>query len=178
MGASENNESSVEFAALAFTSSSAAAQKVGILFRAIDIEPKQIATYRGDLLIQDAWIERRMHQVPVKSSPNSDRLLLPDSKTPCFYLCLRHREQTPEEATFGGVWFSGGVQWSGFSHGHYEIKRYRLASGSESEVSLAIISIRDIEVRDGRATPPQGKGLLQTLHLKDKAPNQSKDPTP
>jgi hypothetical protein len=179
MASPKNKDPETEFASLAFTSSTIEASRSGILLRAVDIEPKTITTYRGDVVLQEAWIETRLHKVPAETTSNPDRLVLPASGAkPNFYLCVRHRAQSAEEATFGGIWFTKGVQWTGFSQANYEIKRCQLADGAESDVPLVIISITDLEMRGGNASPAPGKGLAQMLHLKDKLPNQSTDPTP
>jgi hypothetical protein len=145
------------------------AAKFGLLHARLVIEPNKVATYFGDLVIDEAWLEQRPHPDVLKKA-----LAVGETKREHFIrshllLCIRHRALSVDEGTFGGVWFTSDEEWRGFSTVDFEVKRFRFWSDAPLEVPLTVVQIHDLDISAKKPRPIVGKGLVQTLHLTRKS---------
>jgi hypothetical protein len=150
------------------TKSADDATKHGLLYARLDIEPKMVKTYFGDLEITEAWLESRPHPEVLKKLSETDGKKPEHLTKSHLLLQIRHRRLTVEESTFGGVWFTADEEWKGFTTADRMVRRLRFWSDEPLEVSLTVVQINDLDLSGRKPKPGSGKGLVQTLRLKKK----------
>jgi hypothetical protein len=148
---------------LEHTTSADEAARYGLLLARVEIAPKAVATYFGDLVLE-AWLECRPHPEVFRKAQEVGETKEHFTRTHIL-LCIRHRCLSLDEGTFGGIWFTFDEEWQGFSTADFEVKRFRFWSGEPLEVPLTVVQMHDLDLSAKKPKPSVGKGIVQVLRL-------------